>query len=153
MLLSGYCLPFYVTALLLFKALPLLLIISRLKPHFLFRSPYNISERVPLYIPFETRRLFAVSVLCTSYSLSAGCCFSPYNYSNFYGTFHCIKRVSQQHGSSNKALLLVHSCHLQMCTHTFNGMLSSRLQSMQVKMTFTLHVVYLSENRNINKDE
>jgi len=50
MLLSGYCLPFYVAALLLFEALLLLLIISNLKPHFLFRSPYKISELVPLYI-------------------------------------------------------------------------------------------------------
>jgi len=65
MLLSGYCLPFYVTALLLSEALPLLLIISNLKPHFLFHSPYKISELVPLYIPFETRAVFAVSVLFT----------------------------------------------------------------------------------------
>jgi hypothetical protein len=65
MLMSGYCLPFCATALLLFEALPLLLIISHLKPHFLFRSPFKISELVPLYLPFETRPVFAVSVLCT----------------------------------------------------------------------------------------
>jgi len=65
MLLSGFCLTFYVTALLLFETLPQLLTVSQLKPHILFRLPYKISELVLLYILFETRPVRAVSVLCT----------------------------------------------------------------------------------------